>query len=477
MDDAKIRTGRTDDRGVYRISGNLPGQFYVFVPSPMTNVPASAVTAFRGAATGPLTVQTARRRAEVMGAPVQPMGDLLLQYRPATFFALPPVVRADGSVLAYPTTFHPGATTVAGATPVVVAIGEERTGVDIDMRRVPMTRVSGALLGPSGPEPDFVVRLVSTAVDAVGGGEDVFESARTLTDAAGRFTFVGVGPGSYSLKADAGGSSGARVSISGGTVTAMAVGPGGPMGAAGAPPPPTLWAETHIEVGDAPVPEIALQLSEAPAIRGRVEFEGTGPRPLPNELRALAISFAPADGRVVSCCPATRVEPDGQFHAPGHLPGKYFVAWTNMPRWQVKSITARVQDIIGAPLTIGDEPITDVVVTLVTEPSAVSGDVVGPDGRVDGEAAVVIFPVTSIASADIGVNTRVVRLARPSPQTGAFSFANVIRGDCFIAATADDDLPNWQEGRVLRSLAQFATRITVAPGDRQTVRLVRGDLP
>ncbi len=73
---------------------------------------------------------------------------------------------ADGQRLfAYPSLFYPAAPSAASAAMVAVASGQERTGIDLQVKPVPMVKVSGTVVGrsgsvgePSGPSASAGIR-------------------------------------------------------------------------------------------------------------------------------------------------------------------------------------------------------------------------------------------------------------------------------------------------------------------------------
>jgi hypothetical protein len=195
-----------------------------------------------------------------------------------------------------------------------------------------------------------------------------------------------------------------------------------------------------------------------------------------SQAQAVQFSLGAADGRAVPCCPAAQVSAGGEFQTQGYAPGRYYPTVTNVSGWHLKSVTAGGRDILRSPLVVGTEAIRDVVVTYVRQESTIEGRVTTRTGAIDADAAVLVFPTEYQAMAD-GVNPRVVRLTRPTPQTGMFFLPGVVPGDYLVAAVPDGDLPNWRDMAAIRALVQFATRVTVAPGERKAVTITRGDLP
>jgi hypothetical protein len=198
-------------------------------------------------------------------------------------------------------------------------------------------------------------------------------------------------------------------------------------------------------------------------------------RQVVSQTQAFRFSLSPADGRSAACCPPVTASAAGDFRTQGYVPGRYYPSVPNVPGWYLKSVTARGRDIMRSPLVIDDERIDDVLVTYTQQESSIQGRVTTSGGTIDPDATILIFPLEYEAMA-AGVNLPLVRLSRPTPQTGVFSLPNILPGGYFIAAVPDADLPNWRDLVALRALSQIATRVTVAAGERKVVNLTRGDL-
>ena len=455
-------SSRTDDRGAYRISGLQPGRFFVVVSASVTSVPASiaplaqAQAQMAASASEMSELQMTGLRGPNAGLQV---GDNLVQLSASNSMSLPPIAAANGTLVGYRTTFFPGATTSVRATPVFLSPGEERAGVDIQMRPLAMTQVSGTLFGPDGPAGNFTVRLVPTEVDAVGGSEGPFDVAVATTNASGQFMFAGVPPGAFVLRAS-------RQNQD--PNFQIAARPGQP---SPPEPRPALWAEMPVAVGDQPVMGVNLTLRPTPAIRGRIEFEGTAPRPSTSNLAGLSV-LTPADGRPVPCCVQAQVDASGGFTIPSfYFPGKYFVTLTTLQGWNLKSATAGGRDVVRGSFVIDSEGAKDIVITMVDKVSEIRGRVVGANGRNDVATSVLMFPADLESWIKDGVNTRVVRLARPTPQNGAYSFLNVVPGDYMIIAAPDEQLPLWQDPAVIEAAARAAMPITVGVGEKKSLDL------
>jgi hypothetical protein len=172
------------------------------------------------------------------------------------------------------------------------------------------------------------------------------------------------------------------------------------------------------------------------------------------------------------CCPASRVTADGRFDTQGHEPGSYFVTVSGIPAgWSLASETQGGADVVHTPLVLETRPVTDVLITFTDRSSEIGGLVAEQNGARAVSASVVLFPADFQTEQKDGVNPRLVRLARPSPQNGAYRFMNVTPGDYLIAAADDDALAQWPDPAVMATLAGGASKITVAVDEHKDVNL------
>jgi hypothetical protein len=181
--------GTTDDRGVYRIGSLRPGQYLVMVPSVQSSAPAS--TSARTLA-GRRNDAARNEPPLINGAGLNFWSDRLVIGN----YATPPPV--TDRLMAYPTVFYPGARLLTSATPVDLAPGEEKGGVDFALQPVPVVRVSGTVMSAGALDPNFVLRLLPRGSENLGVGS---EQATALVSASGAFTFLGVPSGSYTIDA------------------------------------------------------------------------------------------------------------------------------------------------------------------------------------------------------------------------------------------------------------------------------------
>lgn len=432
---------RTDDRGAYRFAGVPPGDYVLSVPSLMSQAASAATGA--GVRVGDALIQTAN---------VGPYGGSNVLAA-----ILPISLRGDGRAIGYATTFHPSATTIAGATTISVRSGEEREGVNIRLRPVALTRVSGTVTGPAGPEANLAVHLMPSYA-----ASDLLERSHTTavatTAADGRFSFVGVPPGPYVIKAW----KNPQVSVIGRDVL---------------PPDTTLWRELPISVGDSPIANLSVDLQPGTTISGRLRFEGSAPPPMPvNVQTGISVAFEPLWPIAFGARLAARVTAAWDFQTAGLPPGP---AYANLPNnftwglrgWYFESATHAGKDLIIEPLMLDGRPIGDVVITFSDRRSDISGTVRDANGRPDATATVVVFPADHRAWIKHGLSPIATRV-EPAGHNGVFTVP-MRPGEYLVAAVADAITADWPNAQAVEAIAGTATRVTITRGESRQLELRR----
>jgi len=147
---------QTDDRGMYRVFGLPPGDYYV-----------SAVARLLGGGLGRGLFMRARG-----------MGGL-----------------EEEESVGYAPTFYPGVTTPAEAPRLTVGLAQEMAGIDFQLRLVPMAKVSGTVLDVDGTPLSGGNVLLVADVETIG------RAARFIGRVGGGGTFAieNVPPGRYLL--------------------------------------------------------------------------------------------------------------------------------------------------------------------------------------------------------------------------------------------------------------------------------------
>jgi hypothetical protein len=468
---------KTDDRGVYRISAITPGTFLMVVPQTLATMPAANVDALmQGLASsapqgnGMAELMSAGASSPNLGGAGFRVGDLMVS---APSGGLPPP--AGDRLFVYQTLFHPAGAMSAQGTVVTLGSGEERSGIDFQLRVLPTLRVSGTVMGPAGPVSGAPVRLLPAgAIDFT--SDNGIETATAMTAGDGTFQLLGVPSGQYTLSI--------VKPVSAPMPAAMASNPlmqfaGMGMSAAGQPVP--LYAQLPLSVGNTDLTALSLMLTEGVKVSGRVEFVGTAPRPSTAQLQGMTAILTPADGRTAPVTvynASNRVDLDAQFKTAGYPPGKYLATLSPAPapnQWLMKSVTIGGRDVTDEGIDLKDSDIGDVVITYTDKINSITGNVRTPAGAPSATATVIAFPADYESWIASGMNAQRSRTA-VATKKGAFTMTGLPGGDYLLAALDDADLGDPRDPQFLDAIARSATKITLSNGDQksQDLRTVKG---
>jgi hypothetical protein len=421
----------TDDRGMYRFSSLIPGDYIVLASLPPVSLKTTVFEdiARTGRASGELGLLLPG------GSSYLDSGDARIALRPGTPV---PSQGADGRLRIYPTTFHPSAAAPAQASIVTLASGEERSNVDVQLAPVPTARVSGTLISSAGPVEATPVRLMPTGLDGV--PLDALAPV-TSTDASGAFVFAVVPAGSYTLRAFSRGGS-------------------ADLG----------WVDLPVTVAGDDVDGIVAVMNAPLALSGRFQFDGAlAPPPVSPERPMLAGSLllesadGPNDRMTVAMTGSDR-----NFRIAGYLPGRYRVRVTNSPSgWMFKSAMLNGVDVSETPFELTRD-IADLMLTFTDRWSGISGSV---QGRGAEGATVLAFTTDAQAWTTAGPNSRRFRSGRAATATGAFGISSLPPGDYYVIAVREEDAVDWRDPATLDLLARAATQITILEGEHKTIDL------
>ena len=345
------------------------------------------------------------------------------------------------------------------ASLITLKSGEERSGIDLQLRLAPTFRVSGNVSFPGGTAGLLTVRLTPASDD--GTGDLGFDVATAATRQDGTFTFLGVPPGQFFVRVIKPPRPQMPPELANNPMVQMALGGGSAQ---------ALYGEVPITVGSSDITDIAIVLNEGAKLTGRLVFDGAAAPPQAQQLRSISISLQAADGRsagAVAGFQQTTIDQDATFKTPNYPAGKYLInAGSAGQGWIVRSIVADGRDATNEPIELRDADITNVVITYTDKVAQVSGSVHAAQGAaIASGSTVFMFPAdyrARIANAD----GRRFRNAAVS-KTGAYAFAALAPGEYLVAALDVDDVPENRDTPFFDALSRVATHVTIGEGEKK----------
>lgn len=291
--------GATDDRGAYRLAGLPPGEYLV------SAMPRDSVATLSAQA------NAERQMQAQLASQARATGDsktgAALRERAALVASLPPPppVPSRGYVPVY----YPGSAMPSSGTVVSLGLTEERSGIDFSLHILETATVAGAVTMSEGALPDDTrVQLIDPNLPVASVGV-WFRN----TDPGGRFSFAGVVPGSYVLKA----------------YTAQPLAEGGAV----------FTAAMNVSVGEAGLTDIVLTLRGGVPVTGRVAL-GDLPQPVDAARIRVRLIQVMSSADWESPPPTVTMDADGNFEAVNVAPGRYRFAMTGLPDgWSIDSAT------------------------------------------------------------------------------------------------------------------------------------------
>lgn len=474
----------TDDRGVYRLSELVPGDYIVGVVTTQTTVPDSLQTAYAAAGKSAAQEDFQRELDRSRGLPGSGSSALASGQRLGSWMLQTPFGRGSGGEIAappiqgdrvfvYPTVFYPAATSPSTATIVSLGPGAERSTIDFRLRPVVTSRVSGVLIGPNGPEVHTGLDLIPESADYLQGDYD-FAAASTITDGMGAFVFLGVTSGAYTIRA-------LKVPprpITASSVTSViqtgrtTISSGG-----GVSPPapisnePTYWASAPVIVGDRDVTDVAINFHVGARLSGYLAFDGAATKPTPDRLMQLSVQLETADARSMSTNQLMLrrgvVDSSGNFTTYQLAPGRYVIRGPALPAWTFVGAFVNGRDVSDAPLELDAEDIGNIVLTYSDRPTELIGTA-RHNKEPDDTATILVFPAHPSLWTNHGPIPRRFKTVRVRAD-GVFRVTSVPTGDYVVVGVHGTVPSEWQDPALLRRLVALGTHITVADGQIKTV--------
>lgn len=401
----------TDDRGVYRIFGLQPGTYVIQVfPPPQLGVMQLSTDAEVS------WIQTRNTNA-------------------------PPV---PGQVVTVAPVFYPGVTRAIEATPITIAAGDDRNGLDVMVRHVPIASVTGTIINPDGRPMDGRVEMTpvseSGSVDRGQGGLAIPSVVSTSSD--GMFRFGNVTPGRY------------RLTASGGRSGQM------------------MWASEDIYLVGQNTQSTTLRLQPGATVSGTITADGPSlpPTGLKISMLRLSQSRLSLDMPVSAASLTSAVAGDGSFVITGVPPGDYRVTLltelgdAGRSNWTLKAAVFAGRDVADLALVVqAGQHVSGGVLAITDKISEVSGSIVDQAGQPAASISIIVF---SVEPAYWTAGSRRVQHVRPL-NDGTFRVVGLPAGEyCLSVVTglADYELTDKD---FLQQLIPGAVRLTLADGEKR----------
>jgi protocatechuate 3,4-dioxygenase beta subunit len=444
-------TMMTDDRGVYRVYGLMPGSYTVGIAPPSAATAETrllsddemraAIADLKRPSPAPTPATDASGRRSIPPAPPGPL----------------PVAPLSGRAIAFATVYYPGTVIEPDAAPIVVTAGQETSSVDFAMQMVPTSRVEGSVVLPDGSVPSRVQMSLWSWMGSGGSSTSVM----VMPD--GKFQARGIAPGRYAL------------------VAQMMSEPQQLVDMPGAPPlppePPTLqyFAYHELALGGDDVTGLVLNLAAGLAISGRVAFERKGTEPVPEPGR-VRVSLEPVGnaGRMgLSYARAVSPDANGAFRLTGVTPGRYRlnafvsapVGSTAPPAWSVKSSIVNGANSIDVPFEITPgRPVDGAMLTLTDQATELAGTIKTATGAAVSDLLILLFPTDRT----LWVSPRRMRQGIRPGTDGTYRITNILPGEYYLAAVTDIEPGDWGDPAYMDQVAAGAIKLVFVEGEKKT---------
>ncbi|HXG34430.1 MAG TPA: carboxypeptidase-like regulatory domain-containing protein [Bryobacteraceae bacterium] len=327
-------------------------------------------------------------------------------------------------------TYYPSAPDPEGAAAVEVGAGQEVPGITILLRKGPLYRIQGRVVGLTAERPASQVRVavVPRGRDVAFMGMSASPGASVQAD--GSFLLTGVAPGSYYV-----------------TVTTF-------------PGLLRALARVPVEVTSSDLKDVIVPMGASLTLSGTVRVEGEQKR----ELGTVRAGLAPVEGVAFSPLSA-EVKADGTFQIQDVMPDKYYV-----------NVSASQGDVYVKSLRIGGREAPDreldlsnaeghVQIEIVLSPQAATLEGTVMDG--DKPAAgmfVVLAPEPFREEQQYLVRSAV------SDQNGRFQLRALRPGEYRLYAFEDPEVAYDRSPEALKPFEQHALKVTLKEGERQAVQ-------
>jgi hypothetical protein len=415
----------TDDRGAYRMAGLLPGQYLVNA-TPRESV--ASISANANASRQAAAQMEAQVRAAPNAPGAQNLRDQIARMTAAPATPPPPTT-------GYVPVYYPGVAMPSSGGTVTLGISEERWGVDFSLQSIDTATVAGVVTISEGALPlDTRLQLIDPAMPIASVGV-WFRNA----EPGGRYSFQGVVPGNYVLRAYA-----ALAPAEGGTV---------------------FTAASNVTIAGPGLTDVALTLRPGVPVAGRLSLEGV-PETVDRSRIRLQLRQIQSAADWESPPPIVTMDAEGAFTVVNAAPGRYRFAITGVPDgWTIASAVFGGQDTADHHLTIEpDGKYIDGVIKLTNRTGQVSGALTTVTGDPAATHTVILFPADRTMWLP---ESRRIHVVQPG-KDGRYQIKGLPPGDYRLVA-----LPGPEPGREtdpawLTELLGLSDLITISEGGSAT---------
>jgi hypothetical protein len=337
---------------------------------------------------------------------------------------LPPNTRRTTPELGYMPVFYPNGADLSQASPVLLAPGAEMSGINFQLRAVPVFHVRGTVSGYQSKGP--ATSVMATPCPAPEGAAEYSGKVQP----GGAFDLTGVGAGTYCLTLAQGGDS------------------------------RTLYAADTVTVADLNAEGVALRGMPAFTVAGAIRIEGP------------AIDL---DDSVVTATPASKSEGTfnnalvngGKFQLEGSVPGNYRIR-SNPNRLPdpayLKSVIYGERDVPNGLIAL-QPGASGLTLVFGSDAGRLKGTVQEENGDPAGGIEVCLVPASE-SLAKLGE----IRWSM-TDANGNFQVAGLAPGDYRVFAWGDSDVPMAWVAEFRDAFAARAGTATVAAGTASTVQV------
>jgi hypothetical protein len=398
--------GQTDDKGLYRVWGLMPGEYYI-----------NAVA--RGGGPG----------GGQFGGPGGPAGFAGGRGGRAGGPGGPP----DQEQINYAPTYYPGVPSINEAKAVNVGLSQEVLDISFAMQLVRVSRISGVVSNPDGTP--VTSGNINLAAEAGGGrGNQIGNNFGARIQWDGSFTINNVAPGRYMLRAR------------------------------GDDSEVPQFAAQPISVNGDDIPDVTVILSTGATISGTVSFlPGGSPAPDFTQFRITAPSTDQSDFGPQS---NARVDKDGHFTISGVSAGSHLIRPSNGSRtWVLQSVTIGGRDVTDTPFPVrSGENLASVNIVFTDKQTEINGALTTDNGTPVTEYTVLAFAADSSLWRPL---SRQIMTARPD-QTGKYRIRGLPPGEYYLATVDPAQQGEWFEPAYLDEHRSGAVRVVLSEGDVKT---------